>query len=60
MTSTIHQSDDKEASKEGYGHTDWIDGEHNMNDPGIFEFYDELGDRKSGHFLTMFPNRVIQ
>ncbi len=60
VTSTIHQSDDKEASKEGYGHTDWIDGEHKMNDPGIFEFYDELGDRKSGHFLTMFPNLVIQ
>ncbi len=60
VTSSIFQSDDKDASKEGYEHTDWIDGEHKLNDPGVFEFHDELGDRKSGHFLTVFPNLVIQ
>jgi anthranilate 1,2-dioxygenase large subunit len=60
VTSSIYGSDDIAQSKEGYGHTDWIEGEHRLNDPSVFEFHDELGDRKSGHFLTVFPNLVIQ
>ena len=47
-------------SQEAYQHTDWIDGTHKLNDPSIFEFHDELGDNKSGHFVTLFPSSVVQ
>ena len=60
VTSSIYQSDDVGASAEGYAHTDWIEGSHKLNDPSVFAFKDELGDNKAGHFLTVFPNLVIQ
>ena len=60
ITHAFHESDVLDDSKDGYQHTDWIDGSHKLNDPSIFEFRDELGDNKAAHFLTFFPSSVVQ
>ena len=60
MAWSLGDSDDEETIAEGYADIGVYDAKFTLEDPGVVDFFDELGDRRTTNFLSLFPSICFQ
>ena len=60
MTWSLGDSDDEEAIEKGYADIGVYDAKFTLEDPGVVDFFDELGDRRTTIFMSLFPSIYFQ
>lgn len=57
---SIHGSDDAKESKREYNKVGYMEGSLRLNDPSVFDYRDEIGDRRATNLMRLFPNSIFQ
>ncbi len=57
---SIHGSDTRQEAARAYNQVGYLDGTLRLNDPLVFDFRDEVGDRRATNLMRLWPNAIFQ